>query len=99
MGICGRKEKIAEKEKDFFVLCRRLENEKPFFQKRFKFSRSLKICPRNGNEGGGTRASRAGSRKIFIQSPLLRGVVKHKNQPILKLRKVILHSLPTKYTT
>lgn len=94
MGICGRKEKIAEKEKDYYDLCRRIENEKSFFQKRFLIFVRLKNPSPERERGGRPGSPRAGSRTIFIQSPLLRGVVKHKNQPILKIRKVILHSPP-----
>lgn len=39
-----RKErKIAGKEEDYFVLCRRIENEKSFFQKHFLIFVRLKI--------------------------------------------------------
>jgi hypothetical protein len=51
MGICGRKEKIAEKEKDNYVLCRRLENEKTFFQKTFLiFTRPQNPSPEREQE-------------------------------------------------
>jgi hypothetical protein len=44
---------MAGKEKDYYVLCRRLENEKTFFQKRFfNFHAAPKSVSETGTRGG-----------------------------------------------
>jgi hypothetical protein len=60
MGICGRKEKIAGKEKDYYVLCRRLENEKTFFQKTFL----IFMRPQNPSPEREREAARALTRRF-----------------------------------